>query len=310
MHKLMFGHTLRMLRTTAGVSLRTLAKTIDVSPAYLSQVELGKLPPPTHNRITKIAETIGIPVSLLIEMSHRPNPDVIMLLRGHHELNKLIKLINDIGLEKKDIIEIIALMQQLGGSGFRKLMYYGLEHSSNFSKTEKSNIYQEVSHYPINQIVLSEMANPRLVFKRLEFTEKSDLLRYMIDKIGIINSSFDLDIAHKKLMSNEDEDSSGLGNGVAIPHLFVDELEQTIIAVARIPEGIDFNAIDKNPVYLVCMILSSPKSYQSHLNLLAYFAQKFRFPTLLDEILKARSKKSILAMLFNGDDTSMHQKAI
>ena len=306
----MFGHTLRMLRTTAGISLRNLAKTINVSPAYLSQVELGKLPPPTHDRITKIAETIGIPVSLLIEMSHRPNPDVIMLLRGHHEMNKLIKLINDIGLEKKDILEIIALMQKLGRSGFRKLMLYGLEHSSYFTKTARSNIYQEVSHYTMNQMVLAELANPQLVFKRLEFTKKNDLLRYMIDKIGIIYSSFDLDKAHKKLMSNEAEGSSGLGYGVAIPHLYVDELDQTIVAIARIPAGIDFNAIDKNPVYLVCMILSNPESCQSHLNLLAYFAHKFQFPTFLDEILKARSKKSILAMLFNGDDTSMHQKAI
>ncbi len=304
----MFGHTLRMLRTTAGVSLRTLAKTIDVSPAYISQVELGKLPPPTHSRITKIAATIGIPVSLLIEMSHRPNPDIIMLLRGHQELNKLIKLINDIGLETKDILEIIGLMQKFGASGFRKLMHYGLEHSSYFTKTGRSNIYQEVSSYPINQMAFSELADPRLVFKRLEFTEKSDLLRYMIDKIGIIYSSFDSDKAHKQLMSNEAEDSSGLGNGVAIPHLFVDELDQTIIAIARIPEGIDFNAFDKNPVYLVCMILSNPESYQSHLNLLAYFAQRFQLTTFMDEILKARSKKSILAMLFNGDDTSMHQK--
>jgi mannitol/fructose-specific phosphotransferase system IIA component (Ntr-type)/transcriptional regulator with XRE-family HTH domain len=308
MDNLMFGHTLRMLRTTAGVSLRTLAKIIDVSPSYLSQVELGKLPPPTHYRITKIAETIGIPVSLLIEMSHRPNPDVIMLLRGHHELNRLIKLINDIGLETKDIVEIIALMQKLGGSGFRKLMHYGLEHSSDFTKTERSNIYQQVSPYPINQMVLSELANPRLVFMRFDFTEKSDLLRYMIDKIGVIYSSFDPDKAYSKLMSNEAEDSSGLGYGVAIPHLFVDELDETVIAIARIPEGIDFNAIDKNPVYLVCMILSNPESYQSHLSLLAYFAQKFQLPTFMEEILKARSKKNILDMLFDGDDTSMHHE--
>jgi len=310
MYNLMFGHTLRMLRTTAGVSLRTLAKTIDVSPAYLSQVELGKLPPPTHNRITKIAETIGIPVSLLIEMSHRPNPDVIMLLRGHQELNKLIKLINDIGLETKDILEIIALMRKLGGSGFRKLIHYGVDHSSDFIQAGRGKFYPEFSPFTINQMAFSELANPRLVFKRLEFAEKSDLLRYMIDKIGIIYSSFDLDKAHKKLMCNEAEDSSGLGNGVAIPHLFVDELDQTIIAIARIPEGIDFSAIDKNLVYLVCMILSNPESHQSHLNLLAYFAQKFQLPTFMDEILKARSKKSILAMLFNGDDKSMHQKTI
>ena len=99
MNELMFGYTLRMLRTTAGISLRTLAKNIDVSPAYLSQVELGKLNPPTHERITKIAETIGIPVSLLIEMSHRPNPDTIMLLRRHHGLDELIRLTFEMGLK-------------------------------------------------------------------------------------------------------------------------------------------------------------------------------------------------------------------
>jgi mannitol/fructose-specific phosphotransferase system IIA component (Ntr-type)/DNA-binding XRE family transcriptional regulator len=302
----MFGHTLRMLRTTAGISLRTLAKKIDVSPAYLSQVELGKLKPPTHNRITKIAETIGIPVSLLIEMSHRPNPDTIMLLRGHHGLNELIKLTFDIGLEDRDILEIIALMRKLGGSGFRKLIHYGEDHSSDFIKTGRGKLSTEVPSSPINQIAFSELANNRLVFMRLEFTEKSDLLRYMIEKIGILYSTFDLERAHKKLMSREAEDSSGLGNGVAVPHLFMDELDQTIIAIAKIPKGIDFSAIDNKPVHLVCLILSNPDSYQSHLNLLAYFAQKFQLPTFIDEILKTRSKKSILSMLFDADDISMH----
>ena len=306
MHKLMFGHTLRMLRTTAGISLRTLAKTIDVSPAYLSQVELGKLPPPTHNRITKIAETIGIPVSLLIEMSHRPNPDVIMLLRGHQELNNLIKWINDIGLETKDILEIIALMRKLGGGGFRKLILYGRDHSSDFVQAGKENFYSKVPPYPKIQMDFSDLANPRLVFKKLEFTEKSDLLRYLIHKINIMYRSFDLNRVHEKLISNETEDSSGLGNGVAIPHLFLDELDQTIIAIARIPKGIDFGAFDNRPVHLICLILSNPDSYQSHLNLLAFLARKFQLPNFMNEVLRAESKKSILSMLFNGDDTSMH----
>ena len=306
MYKLMFGHTLRMLRTTAGISLRSLAKEIDVSPAYLSQVELGKLKPPTLNRITKIAETIGIPESFLIEMSRRPNPDTILLLRGHQELNELIKLTYDIGLESRDIFEIINLMRKLGGEGFRKLINYGGDHSSDFIKAGKGNISPETSPSPINHMTFSELANNRLVFMRLEYTEKRDLLRYMIEKIGTIYGSFDLDRAHKSLMSSEAEDSSGLGNGVAVPHLFIDELDQTIIAIARIPKGIDFRAIDDKPVHLVCLILSNPGSYQSHLNLLAYFAQKFQILTFIDEILKARSKKNILSMLFDGDARSMH----
>lgn len=306
MYKLMFGHTLRMLRTTAGISLRSLARKIDVSPAYLSQVELGKLNPPTHDRIAKIAETIGIPVSLLIEMSHRPNPDTIMLLRGHHGLDELIRMIFEIGLDDRDVLEIITLMRKLGGSGFRNLMHYGEEHSADFTKSERGKLQIEVQPFPINHMFVSKLVNPRLVFKRLEFTEKSDLLRYMIEKIAMIYNSFDLDRVYKKLILNEAEDSSGLGNGVAIPHLFVDELDQYIIAIARIPEGIDFNAIDNRPVHLVCLILSNPESCQFHLELLAYFARKFQIPSFIDEILKASSRKGILSLLFDRDDTSMH----
>lgn len=302
----MFGHTLRMLRTTAGISLRSLAKEMDVSPAYLSQVELGKLKPPTLNRITKIAETIGVPESFLIEMSRRPNPETILLLRGHQELNELIKLTYDIGLESRDVFEIIRLMRKLGGNGFRKLIQYGGDHSSDFIQAGKGNLSTEASPPPINHMTFSKLANHRLVFMRPESTEKRDLLRYMIEKVGIIYGSFDLESAYKKLMSNEAEDSSGLGNGVAVPHLFIDELDQTIIAIARIPKGIDFSAVDNKPVHLVCLILSNPESYKSHLNLLAYFARKFQIPTFMDEILKARSKISILSLLFDGDDTSIH----
>jgi PTS system nitrogen regulatory IIA component len=300
-YALMFGHTLRMLRTTAGISLRELAKKIEVSPAYLSQVELGKLPPPTHGRLTKIAETIGIPVSLLKEMSHRPNPETILLLRGHQELNELIKVIFEIGLESKEVWEIISLMRTLGGEGFHQLIHYGADHSSDFIQKGSSKYSQNALFLPINQKATPEVANPLLVFKCLEFTKKNELLKYMIRKVGTIYGSLNTDRIYKKIMINEADDSSGLGNGAAIPHLFVDELDRTVISVARIPRGIDFNAVDDKPVHLVCLILSGPDSYQNHLNLLAYFARKFQLPTFMEEILKATSKKSILSMLFDGD---------
>jgi len=302
----MFGHTLRMLRTTAGISLRALAKKMEVSPAYLSQVELGKMPAPTPDRMIRIAETIGIPVSLLIEMSHRPNPETVLLLQGHQGLNELIKIAVEIGLESKDVFEITALMRSLGGEGFRKLIHYGTDHFSDFMPPESSQHSSDYSPSPIGQFSFSEKTDPRLVFKKLDFEDKGDLLRYMIEKVSTIYGSLDSDRAYKKLMSSEAEDSSGIGNGAALPHLYVDELDQTIISIARIPGGIDFSAIDEKPVHLVCLILSDPDFQQNHLNLLAYFARKFQMPTLIDEILKANSKKNILSILFDRDDANIH----
>jgi nitrogen PTS system EIIA component len=301
MYELMFGHTLRMLRTTAGISLRTLAKKIDVSPAYLSQIELGKLPPPTHYRITKIAETIGIPVSLLKEMSHRLNPETDSLLRGHQELNDLIKVISEIRLESKEISEIMGLMRILGGDGFCKLIHYGKDNFLDFIEEGDTHRSFEDTFPSKKQLVSSEITNPHLVFKQLEFKNKSKLLRFLIEKVGIIYNFLNTDHIYNELMIKEAETSSGLGNGAAIPHLFVDGLDQTIISVARIPKGIDFSAIDDKPVFLVCLMLSNPDSHQRHLNLLAYFARKFQMPSFIDDILMANSKKRILSLLIGAD---------
>ena len=306
MDPLMFGHTLRMLRTTAGISLRSMAKKMEVSPAYLSQVELGKLPAPTHDRMIKIAETIGIPVSLLIEMSHRPNPDTILLLRGHQELNELIKETVDAGLASKDVMDMIELMRKLGGSGFRQLIRYGTDHLSDFMEPGKRRYPSQGASFPLSQTAISGMMDPRLVFEKLDFTKKRNLLKFMVGQIGSHFSSLNSALSYKNLISNESEESSGIGNGAAIPHLFVEELDRTIISVARLPGGIDFDAIDKKPVYLVCLILSDPFSQQNHLNLLAYFARKFQNPAFMDDILKAESKKSMLSLLFDGDDTNIH----
>lgn len=310
MDSLMFGHTLRMLRTTAGLSLRTLAKKIDVSPAYLSQIELGKLPPPTHSRITKIAEIIDISVSMLIEMSNRPNPEIILMMQERKELKELIKLTLDIGLDSRDIYEINALMRKLGGSGFRKYLHFGVEHSSDFMQKASSGSRKYVSTQSINRKALSEWVNPQLVFPKLDFTKKSDLLLYLMKKIGAIYRSLNINLIHEELLIRESETSSGLGNGVAIPHLFVENLDRTVIAVAKIPKGMDFDAIDQRPVYLICLILSSQKDHRLHLNLLAYLAQKLQYPAYLKKVLKTESEKQLLSLLFDMDEIGLIRKFI
>ncbi|MFP4082595.1 MAG: PTS sugar transporter subunit IIA [Candidatus Aminicenantes bacterium] len=306
MDSLTFGHVLRILRTTAGISLRTMAKRVHLSPAYLSQVELGKQPPPTHERMVKIAEIIGIPVSVLSEMSNRPNPEVMLLLQGHSELNKLIKSACDIGLEYRDILEIISLMQDLGRTGFRKFIHYGVNHTSNFKPPGNGNMPPEEAQKQTSQIEYSEFVNPRLVFTNLNFAEKDDLLRFLIDKAGSIYHSLNVNQVYDELMVHESETSSGLGNGLAVPHLFVHDLKRTILAIGRIPDGIDFDAIDKKPVYLVCVILSNPKEYRLHLYLLAFLARRLQHSSFIKNLTKAKSKTQIASLLFSNVPSSMN----
>lgn len=97
-------------------------------------------------------------MSLLIGMSHRPNSDTILLLREHQELNDLIKMTICTGLESKYFLEIIAPMRKLEESGFRKVMHYCVDYSSDFIQAGSAKFHPEVSPFSMNQMAFSEVA--------------------------------------------------------------------------------------------------------------------------------------------------------
>ncbi|HEU5056353.1 MAG TPA: helix-turn-helix domain-containing protein [Kofleriaceae bacterium] len=66
-----FGATLRLLRMESGISLRALAQRVGVSGAYLSRVENGHDPAPTPDRLIAIAEAIGVPAAVLLDLAQQ-----------------------------------------------------------------------------------------------------------------------------------------------------------------------------------------------------------------------------------------------
>lgn len=299
MYSLIFGSTLRMLRTTAGISLRTMAKKIQVSPAYLSQIEMGKLPPPTFNRIEKIARVIGIPLASLLEMSERMNPEILALLQSHPELARFLQFSVEIGLESKDVQEIMKSLGELGLKGFRHLLRYGHEHPSEFQSNQSQESHLKAFQKYDHSIHFRESIDPELVFPALFPADKNELLRFLVQKSCQKFPSIDNDYIYERLIAGELESTSGIGNGIAIPHLFIKGIAKRILSIARIPKGIDFKAIDDKPVYLAFLILDIEKAHHSHLKLLAFLARQFHHSGLMDNIQKAKTKEQILSLMFD-----------
>lgn len=84
-----FGTTLRLLRTEAGISLRVLASRIGVSGAYLSRVENGHDPSPTPDRLIAIADVLGLPRAVLVELARQTGPAVDGYLQRMPEAGSL-----------------------------------------------------------------------------------------------------------------------------------------------------------------------------------------------------------------------------
>jgi nitrogen PTS system EIIA component len=100
-----------------------------------------------------------------------------------------------------------------------------------------------------------------------------------------------------ELSKREELGSTGVGNGVAIPHARFPEIDKPFGMFFRLRRPIDFNALDGKPVDLVFLLLvpSSPKGEQ--LTALACIARKFRNASLTIALRDAHEGEEILGLL-------------
>lgn len=104
----------------------------------------------------------------------------------------------------------------------------------------------------------------------------------------------------KKLNNREQQNSTGIGSGVAIPHAFCDELDEVICVFARSVEGVEFEAIDHAPVNFIVLFLVPQKDYCMHLQTLAAIAKMFKSCGIRKQLLAAEAREEILSILDCG----------
>ena len=88
----------------------------------------------------------------------------------------------------------------------------------------------------------------------LEGSEKRLAFDQLISKIKETGSLPDVNAFYDKILEREQQSSTGIGLGVAIPHARLDDLDEIFIAVGRSNSGIDFTTPDGMPVHLIFMI--------------------------------------------------------
>jgi len=97
-----FGKTLRHLRLDAGVGLRELARLIDKSPGYISDVEQDNVSPPSEDVILRIAAALGVHQSLLLKAAHKLDPELSRYVTEESHAADFLRKAKDMGFEEDD----------------------------------------------------------------------------------------------------------------------------------------------------------------------------------------------------------------
>ena len=99
------------------------------------------------------------------------------------------------------------------------------------------------------------------------------------------------------LKAREEQVSTGIGSGVAIPHAFSDTLEEVVAVFGRSKSGIDFEALDNAPVHFLILFIGPRKDYHLHLRTLAAIAKMFTNCEVRRKLGLAETRDEILAIL-------------
>ena len=139
--------------------------------------------------------------------------------------------------------------------------------------------------------------------ENLTSNTKTDVLEELISVL--INSGLKIDRAKAidVLQQREKLGSTGIGDGVAIPHGKVSELHELIVAFGRSKKGIAFDAIDGKPVHLFFLLLAPENSTGQHLKALAKISKMLKTPNFRKKLIDARTTSDLYKAIIEQDES-------
>ena len=150
---------------------------------------------------------------------------------------------------------------------------------------------------------IADILEQMMVMPELAARDKEGLIREMAQHLCAHNPTLrdSLDLVQKALLGRERLGSTGVGEGVAIPHAKIPNLSSLTAAFGRSKDGVPFDAIDAQPVRLVFVLLVPENSAGAHLKALARIARLLKSPSFRDRLLSLPNAESLYEAFLEED---------
>jgi PTS system nitrogen regulatory IIA component len=148
---------------------------------------------------------------------------------------------------------------------------------------------------------LIEILTPQMVLGELTATDKEGAIREMCAHISTQRPGIKVDEMVRTLLEREKLGSTGIGEGVAIPHGKLNGIDSLIACFAKSTAGIDFTAIDNQPSHLFFVLLAPNNSAGLHLKALARISRLLKSQEFRDRLLRAKDAEAMFAIIADED---------
>ncbi len=143
---------------------------------------------------------------------------------------------------------------------------------------------------------LNDLVSPNAVLPALKVNTKKQVLQEIAGRAAELTGQSDR-VVLEILLQREKLGSTGVGNGVAIPHGKLPKLNKVFGLFARLERAVDFEALDGQPVDLVFLLLAPEGAGADHLKALARVARLLRDGEVARKLRNSRDAEAIYAVL-------------
>jgi len=148
---------------------------------------------------------------------------------------------------------------------------------------------------------ICDLLNENLILPELVGTTKQHVIEEVVRHLASVQPHVNADELLKALLEREKLGSTGIGNGIAIPHGKLGGISDIILVCARSSAGVPFEAIDGKPIHLFFLLVAPANSTGGHLKALARLSRLLKNEEFRHALLTAQTAQNILNIIQDED---------
>ena len=147
---------------------------------------------------------------------------------------------------------------------------------------------------------ISDILSPENVLSNIECNSKKAAIELLAKNLADSNNGISQVEIIDCLTAREKLGSTGLGNGIAIPHGRLKYCEETIASFIQLNNGVDYEAVDNIPVDLIFALIVPEESTDEHLHILSILAKTLSNPKTINKLRNSKNPTETFTLLTNN----------
>ena len=149
---------------------------------------------------------------------------------------------------------------------------------------------------------ITDFLDPKAVTLKLESSDKEGALQELVTLLAQVKDLGDKKSVVKSLIDRENLGSTGIGQGIAIPHGKTDRVKELSACLGISRKGVNFDSLDGEPVYIFFLLVAPKDSAGPHLKALARVSRLLRDSYFCELLRNSKSEKEVFDLIVSEEE--------